>query len=203
MKVLLLNCSPHEKGTTHEALTILKKKFLEKSIATDIFHIGANVNSCTGCYQCISTRRCVINDSVNDLLDIIEDYDGIIVGTPVYFSSPAGGAISFLDRLFESGYEKIAYKAAASFTVARRAGTASSVDVLNKYFHFSNMPIVTNSYINSIFGRVAKDIYNDEEGLFLLSELVDNMEWILKAIESSNLNGIFHPTIKGKYYLSK
>ncbi len=198
---LLLNCSPHENGSTFEALTILKERFNQKNVASDIFHIGTSVRSCMGCFQCMTSRKCVIPDRVNELLNDIDNYDGIVVSSPVYFGAPTGGAISFLDRLFEAGYEKLAYKPAASFTVARRAGTASSVDVLNKYFLFSNMPIISNSYINSILGRRPEDIHTDQEGLHLLAELAQNMTWMLQLLKSGRNNKIERPKITEKYYL--
>lgn len=201
MKALLLNGSPHKNGTTNEALMLLSKLLLERGIQSDIFHIGSKVESCMGCFSCMSTRKCVIQDQVNELHKIIQNYDSLIIGAPVYFSSPAGGAISFLDRLFESGFEHLRYKPAASFSVARRAGTAASNDVLNKYFLFSNMPIVSTNYLNSLFGRLPEDIYHDEEGLYLLTELAENMSWMLKNLKVANENNVPAPPNIDKYYL--
>lgn len=201
MKILLLNGSPHKKGSTNAALTLLTKFLQEYGLSSEIVHIGANTVPCLGCYKCMPGRKCIIDDSVNKLLSEADSYDAIVVGAPVYFASPAGGVVSFLDRLFESGYEKFRYKPAASFTVARRSGTAASNDVLNKYFMFSNMPIISTNYINNIFARKPEDVYKDEEGIELLRDLAENMSWMLCNLHSSSNQKVSIPSFKTKYYL--
>lgn len=201
MKTLLLNGSPHKNGTTNEALSVLSRMLKEKGVDSDIFHIGAKVESCMGCFGCFSTRTCVIEDKVNELLAVAGSYDSIIIGAPVYFASPAGGVISFLDRLFESGYEQLQFKPAAAFTVARRAGTAAANDVLNKYFLFSNMPIVSTNYLTSLFGRLPEDIYKDDEGMNQLNELADNMSWLIRSLGIAERNNVPAPRLSEKYYL--
>ena len=68
-------------------------------------------------------------------------HSAIFLDDPVYYASPAGTLISFLDRLFFSSKFDKTMKVGASVAVARRGGTTATFDVLNKYFTISNMPI--------------------------------------------------------------
>ncbi len=77
--------------------------------------------------------------------------DGLVVGSPVHYASPAGSLIAFLDRLFYSG-GGFAHKPAAAVVSARRGGTSAALDVLNKYFTISQMPVVSSTYWNMVHG---------------------------------------------------
>ena len=67
------------------------------------------------------------------------------------------------------------------------------MDVINKHFSINQMPIVTSTYWNHVFGSKAEDVQEDQEGLNTMYNLGKNMAWLLKLIELGKENGIQHP----------
>lgn len=202
MKVLLINGSPNKNGSTNKSLEIIKNKLKKCDIESDIFWIGnKSISGCIGCGTCIKTNKCFIDDKVNEFLNIAEDYDGYIIGTPVHFSSPSGFLISFLDRVFYGPKNKIfRLKPMGTIAVARRGGSSSALDVLNKYGLFANMIIVSSNYWNMIYGKTKEDVSKDLEGVQTLETLANNMSYILKLIENGNKNNIKPKDLDNKIY---
>lgn len=194
MKVLLICGSPHKEGCTHTALTEVAKTLNENGIETEEFWIGAKpVGGCTACGGCGKLGKCVTDDVLNEILPRLEEFDGFVFGSPVYYASPNGSMISFMDRLFYAGSGKMAYKPAACITSARRAGTTASLEVMNKYPVFNNMPLVPSRYWNMVHGSNAEQAASDEEGMQIMRYLGRNMAWMLKCIELGKQNGVEAP----------
>ncbi len=194
MKVLLINGSPHKSGSTYTALSEIEKELNKANIETEIFHIGNKpIRGCIACKRC-ENNRCVFNDDItNAILEKCESVDGLIVGSPVYYSSPNGTLIAMLDRMFYAGNKVLQYKPAAAIVSARRAGTTASFDVLNKYFTISNMPVVSSQYWSMIHGNNAEEAKEDLEGMQIMRILGKNMAWLLKCIEAGKEKGINIP----------
>lgn len=192
MKVLLINGSPKEKGCTYTGLCEVAKALEADGIETEIFHIGREaIAGCKACGACAKLGRCVIDDKVNELGARLDEFDGLVVGSPVYYSNVSGQIRSFLDRLFYSGGgRKLAGKPACAIVSCRRGGASASFDEINKYFTISNMPIVASNYWNQIHGNTPEDVMKDEEGLQTLRILGHNMAWMLKCIEAGKEKGI-------------
>lgn len=186
MRVLLINGSPNEKGCTYTALKEIAKTLEAENVETEIIHIGKNcIMGCAGCGACSGNgNRCIFDGGiVNTILDKMETSDGLIVGTPVFFASPNGAVLSLLDRIFMAG-NQFYLKPAAAIASARRAGTTASIDVLNKYFNLSGMPIVSSNYYNVVHGHTPEETIQDEEGMQTMRTLGRNMAWLLKCIEA-------------------
>ena len=183
MKVILLNGSPKSSGNTFIALNEVSESLNAEGIDTEIVHVGSKpIRGCLACGQCNNLKECVTRDLVNDVLAKFKDADGLIVGSPVYYASPAGTLISFLDRLFFSAKFDKTMKVGASVAVARRGGTTATFDVLNKYFTISNMPIVSSNYWNNVHGAAPGEAKEDAEGLQTMRRLGKNMAFLIKAI---------------------
>ena len=183
MKVILLNGSPKNNGNTFIALNVVSKSLNVEGIDTEIVHVGSKpIRGCLACGQCNNLKECVTRDLVNEVLAKFKDADGLIVGSPVYYASPAGTLISFLDRLFFSAKFDKTMKVGASVAVARRGGTTATFDVLNKYFTISNMPIVSSNYWNNVHGAAPGEAKEDAEGLQTMRRLGKNMAFLIKAI---------------------
>ena len=194
MKVMLLNGSPNAKGNTRTALEECAKELNGCGIETELVNIGAGaIPGCRACGACARLGKCVIDDAVNEFRFKLEAADGLVVGTPVYYASPNGSLMGFLDRLFFTGSGTFRYKPAAAVAVARRAGTVSSFDVLNKYFTICEMPIVSSSYWNDAFGQAPGQAAQDAEGLQTMRNLGRNMAWLLKCIELGKASGVTPP----------
>lgn len=193
-KILLINGSPHEHGCTYTALKEIADTLSKNSVETEFFHIGKKpVAGCIACGKCSATGKCIFDDSVNTILEKLDDYDGIIVGSPVYYAGPSGQLCAFLDRLFYCSQGRMAGKLAASVVSCRRGGASAAFDRLNKYFGISNMHIVGSQYWNQVHGFTPEDVYRDKEGLQTMRTLAQNMAWLLQNIQNGKLQGIQPP----------
>jgi len=181
-KVLLLNGSPHANGCTAEALSEMIKTFNEEKIETELIHVGNKaIRGCVSCMSCQKNGKCVFDDLVNETAPKFEAADGLVVGAPVYYGSPNGTIISFLDRLFFSTHFSKHMKVGASVVTCRRGGNTASFDVLNKYFTISSMPVASSTYWNMVHGFTAEDVKKDLEGLQTMRNLARNMSFMIKA----------------------
>lgn len=195
MKVLLINGSPNENACTFTALSEIVKALEKEEISSEILQIGKDpIQGCIACGACSNSDLCVFDDDiVNIIIEKAKTADAFIFGSPVYYSGPNGSLISALDRAFHAGSVHFAYKPAAAVVSARRAGTTSALDQLNKYFSIYNMPIVSSQYWNMVHGNTAKEVLKDKEGLQIMRTLGRNMAWLLKSIEAGRKQGITIP----------
>mgnify|MGYP000046046945 FL=1 len=178
MKVLLVNGGAHPKGCTNRALEEVEKALKEEEIETLIYHIpNVPLQDCIACGTCAKIGKCVFDDCVNEFVEMAKEADGFIFGTPVYYAHPTGKVQSFMDRIFYSGKAAFVHKPAATISSSRRAGSVTSMDVLNKYFSISQMPIVSSMYWNEVHGNTVEEVEQDKEGLDTMYALGKNMAW--------------------------
>ena len=199
MKVLLLNGSPHKAGNTAFALQQMQEIFHLNGIETETIEVGsALIRGCSGCGSCYKTHKCVWDDLVNEVADKLASADGMVVGSPVYYASPNGTLLSFLDRLFYStGHIDKRMKVGASIVCARRGGCTAAMDVLNKYFTISSMPVAPSTYWNQIHGAKPGEAAMDAEGIRTMRNLAKNMVFMMKAIAAEkDANGLPEPEPK-------
>ena len=183
MKVLLINGSPHAKGCTARALQEVAETLEKDGIATETVQVGnKDIRGCISCGKCRELGKCVFEDAVNEIAPKFEEADGVVFGSPVYYSSPNGTMLSFLDRLFYSTRFSKQMKVGAAVVSARRGGNTASFDVLNKYFTISGMPVASSTYWNQVHGFTAEDVEKDKEGLQVMRNLAHNMAFLIKAI---------------------
>lgn len=194
MKVLLINGSPHKEGCTFTALSEVADTLNKNGIETEIYHIGVKpIAGCIACMKCKENGKCVFNDGVNELSVRLNEFDGIILGSPVYYAGPSGQICSFCDRFFFVNAPKLAGKLAAAVVSCRRGGATASFDRLNKYFTICKMQVVGSQYWNMVHGFTPDDVKKDKEGLQTMRTLGQNMAWLLKCIELGSKNGINRP----------
>ena len=183
MKVLMLNGSPKAKGNTAIALAQMEKIFAEEGIEAETVQVGhLAVRGCVSCMSCAKTGKCAFDDVVNRLAPKLQEADGLVVASPVYYASANATLIAVLDRLFYSTRFSKAMKVGASVAVARRGGCSSTFDELNKYFTISSMPIASSQYWNSVHGGAPGQAEEDAEGLQTMRTLAKNMAFLIKSI---------------------
>lgn len=188
MKVILFNGSRNERGSTYTALNLVSESLRENGIETEIFWVGGR--ALTG----------EIDELVKEAIEKIQGADGIVLGSPVYYASPSGEMVAFLDRLYWQGEKFLRFKPAAAITVARRAGTTACLDVLNKYITYAQQPVITSRYWNMVHGSNGDDVLKDEEGIQIMKTIGRNMAWILKSIEAGKAAGIAQPEAEKKVW---
>ena len=195
MKVLLVNGSPHERGCTYTALAEVAKTLNEEGVETEAFWIGTKpIASCIGCFKCMERQQCVFPDKVNEFTTLAAGFDGFVFGSPVYYSGMNGGMMSFMDRAFFSATKQephpYRFKPAAAVVSARRAGTTSALDQMNKYFLHGQMPIISSRYWNMVHGKTPEEVAQDAEGMQIMRVLGRNIAWFLKLKEAGEKAGV-------------
>ncbi len=195
MKVLLINGSPHRRGCVYTALEETARTLNEEGIETEILQIGREpITGCIACGYCESHGRCVQDkDSVNKVLERLDEFDGLIFGSPVYYGGPNGQITSFMDRLFYASHGRMAGKAAAAIVSCRRGGATAAFDRMNKYFLMNNMIVPGSQYWNQIHGFTREDALKDKEGLQTMRTLARQMAWVLKCMKAGEKEGIKKP----------
>ncbi len=193
MKVLAFNGSPHKDGSTYTAINIVSEELKNFDINVEIVQVGSKIiRGCIGCYKCRELKKCFYNDDiVNENLANIQDADGLILGSPVYYSGIAGTMKCFLDRLFFAGPD-LRYKVGAAVLALRRSGGVSAFQQINNYFNLAQMIIAPSQYWNVIHGTNSEEVIKDEEGVQILRTLGKNMGWLLKSLHSGR-NEITEP----------
>lgn len=178
MKVLLINGSRRKSGCTYTALCEVAGALQKEGIETEILYVGLDAVNGN------------IDQAVKEAGELVKEADGIVVGSPVYYASPSGEVLSFLDRLFWLFGDDMKHKPGAAVVSARRAGTTASLDVLNKYFMINEMPVVSSQYWNMVHGNSPEEVRKDEEGMQIMRTLGRNMAWLIRCIAAGKEQGI-------------
>jgi len=200
-KVLLINGSPHQHGCSYTALNEVAVTLNKLGVETELMWVGVKaINACIDCGKCAETGRCVFNDMVNAILDRLDEFDGIVVGSPVYYGSASAQLCCVLDRLFFAGGGRMAGKLAAAVVSCRRGGASAAFDRLNKYFEMNNMPVVPSQYWNQVHGFTPDDVRKDAEGLQTMRTLAQNMAWLLQSIQAGREKGLEKPVYEERLW---
>ncbi|MDD4274848.1 MAG: flavodoxin family protein [Desulfobacter postgatei] len=198
MKVILVNGSPHPKGCTFTALKTVAKVLEEEEIQSLIFHIGTKpMSGCIGCGKCEKTGRCAFSDRVNEFINLAEEADGFVFGSPVHYAAATGSMTCFMDRAFFPSFcaqsDIFRLKPGAAVVSARRSGTSTTLDQLNKYMTWAEMPVISSRYWNMVHGNTPEEVMHDLEGLQIMRVLGKNMAWFLACKQAGENVGIAIP----------
>lgn len=206
MKVVAFNGSPKKEGNTYSAIQMVAQELEKENISVEIVHVGNKaVRGCLACNNCAQSlnEQCVITtDPVNEWIQKMKEADGIILGSPVYYSAIAGTMKSFIDRAFyvaAANNHLLRHKVGASVVAVRRSGGIPTFDQLNHYFTISEMLVPASNYWNVIHGTAPGETAQDEEGKLIMKVLGQNMAWLLKLIHYGNGN-IPEPAKQEKIY---
>ncbi len=187
MKVVAFNGSPRANGNTAQSLKVVLEELEKEGIETELIQLGGRkVFGCLACGKCRENkdRRCARqDDDMNALMEKMFEADGILIGSPSYFSNVTTEVKALIDRC---GYVSIANggllkrKAGAAVVCARRAGSNFVYSAINFFFGISQMVIPSSSYWNMSLSRDPGEVQKDEEALRTFRTLGQNMAWLLK-----------------------
>lgn len=190
MKVIGINGSPRKGGNTEILIRTVFEELEKEGIETELVQIGGKlVHGCTACLKCreIQDSRCHIkNDRINEIMEKMYQADGIILGSPVYFSDITPELKALIDV---AGYVSrgnghlLKRKIGAAVVVERRGGAMHTFASINNFFLINQMIIPGSSYWNFAFGAKPGDVLNDTEGIQTMKTLGENMAWLLKKIK--------------------
>ncbi len=191
MKVVGINGSPRVSGNTQ---LLIEKIFVElesEGIETEFIQLGGkNIRGCIACSKCFESKdkTCVIkNDVFNEVFSKMKDADGIILGSPTYFTDVSAEMKALIDR---AGFVAVAngglfrHKVGVAAVAVRRGGGIHAFDTINHLFQMSQMFLVGSTYWNLGFGLNKGDVMDDSEGLANMSDLGQSMAFLLKKLNS-------------------
>lgn len=183
MKVLLINGSPRRQGNTNVALMEVANQLKKNGIDSEIVWIGTKpVRGCIACGRCEGNRCNFDDDITNHVIEKMEECDGLVMGSPVYYGQPAGQLLCLQQRMMYAGSSVFANKPAAGVCICRRGGATAAFQTLNMPFQMTNMPVVTSQYWNILYGCGEGETSLDVEGLQTMRTLANNMAWMLNKL---------------------
>ena len=191
MKVVAFNGSARKDGNTAILLRRVLAALEDEGIETELIQLaGQQIHGCMACGTCrkIQNRECkIVNDSVNAFIAKMVEADGILLGSPTYFSMMTPELKALIDR---AGYvgrangDLFRRKVGAAVVAVRRAGGIPTFDAINHFFLISQMIVPGSSYWNIGVGGAKGDVEKDEEGLKTMDDLGKNMAWLLKKLKA-------------------
>jgi len=189
MKVVGINGSPRKDGNTHDLIEKVLDVLQSEGIETEFVQLGGkNIKGCTACYKCFENKdkRCSVkNDICNEVIEKMIEADGIVLGSPTYFTNVSAELKALIDR---SGLVAVAngglfrHKVGAAVVAVRRGGGIHVFDSINHLFQMSQMFVVGSTYWNLGFGREKGEVNNDTEGMNNMTDLATSMAFLLKKI---------------------
>ena len=191
MKVIGINGSPRKNGNTSILIKAVFHELKKEGIETELINIALKpVRGCKGCYKCLKNqnKRCVFDDDiVNECIEKMITADGIILGSPTYFTDVTAEMKALIDRAGTVSITNgsiLKHKVGGSVVAVRRGGAIHAFDTMNHFMHYMQMYLVGASYWNMAYGFETGEVNNDKEGMENMKTLGENMAYLLQKIKS-------------------
>jgi multimeric flavodoxin WrbA len=191
MKVLAINGSARQNGNTALLINHVFSALQAEGIETELVQLGGHaIRGCSGCNTCtkLQNRRCSITgDPVNDIIAKMAEADGIILGSPVYFTDVTPELKALIDRsgrVARANGLLFKRKVGAGVIAVRRGGATHALDTIYHFLHITQMIIPGAPYWNFGIGRDVGDVEKDEEGIANMKGLGENIAWLLKKLHA-------------------
>jgi multimeric flavodoxin WrbA len=183
-KVVLISGSPRKGGNTMDMLKIVAEEIAATGIETEIISLsGKNIRACLACPECNKDGSCVIDDGSNEIFAKIEQADGLIVGSPVYFGTARGDLMNLLQRLgmysFRHGHF-LSGMVGGPVVVGRRGGHTATIQELLMFSFICGMTICGSNYWNIAFGRNKGEALDDSEAIATMRKFAQNVAQTIK-----------------------
>jgi multimeric flavodoxin WrbA len=189
MKVVAFNGSPHKDGNTSILINLVLEELKKEGIETETVQVGGKkIRGCVACYKCMKNldRRCAVDDDIlNECIERMLAADGILLGSPTYFTDVTAEMKALIDRAGMVGtangymYKR---KVGAAVVAVRRAGSTHAFDTMNHLFTYHQMIVPGSSYWNMGIGMTPGQVNQDEEGVRTMQVLGQNMAWLLRKL---------------------
>jgi len=189
MKVVAFNGSARKDGNTAVLIQRVLRILEQEGIETELIQLaGQQIRGCSACGVCakVKNRQCkIVDDNVNLYIEKMAQSDGIILGSPTYFSMMTPEMKALIDRagfVARANDEMFKRKVGAAVVAVRRAGGIPTFDAINHFFLINQMIVPGSSYWNIGIGLNKGDVEKDEEGIETMDYLGINMAWLIKKI---------------------
>ena len=191
MKVVAFNGSARKEGNTFILLNVVLEELRNEGIETELTSLaGKPLQGCIACYKCFDNKdfRCSVDkDVLNECVAQMREADGILLGSPTYFSDVSAGMRALIERsglvARANGY-MLKRKVGAGVIAVRRAGSIPALNSINLFLLYNQMIVPGSSYWNIAIGRNPGEVKNDAEGMQTMKTLGQNMAWLLKKLQA-------------------
>ena len=191
MKVVGINGSARKDGNTAILINTVFAELNKEGIETELIQLGGHpIRSCVACYHCFAqkNKQCIVNDDIiARSIEKILEADGLIVGSPTYFTDVTAEMKAFIDRVgfvARANDYMFRHKVGAAVVAVRRGGGTHTFDTLTHFLHYMQMFLVGSTYWNIVYGREVGDVEKDDEGMDNMRNLGQNMAYLLKKLKS-------------------
>lgn len=191
MKVVAFNGSARKDGNTAILLNTVLEELRKEGIGTELIQLsGKALQGCIACYKCFENKnsRCAVEkDEMNSFLEKMLGADGILLGSPTYFSDVTTNMKALIERcgmVARANEDMLKRKVGAGVVAVRRAGATHVFSSLNYFFLIGQMVVPGSSYWNLAIGRDPGDVKGDNEGMQTMVNLGRNMAWLIRKIVS-------------------
>jgi len=192
MKVVALNGSARKDGNTAMLISVVFEELKKEGIETELIQMaGKPVQGCIACYKCFKNlnRRCSVEkDTLNEIIAKMEPAEGILLGSPTYFSDVSSGMRAFIERcgfVARANNYMFKGKVGAAVVAVRRAGGIPAFSSMNLFLHYMQMFMPGASYWSIGVGRDPGDVLKDDEGVQTMKTLGQNMTFLLKKLHTT------------------
>jgi multimeric flavodoxin WrbA len=170
MKMLGIIGSPRKNGNTEILMNEVLKVAREAGFETQMFLMSEKkVAPCDACGTCFEVGDCVVQDDMQELYSMMEQADGIVFGSPVYFGSVSAQMKAIMDRMFALLRRRaLKDKVAGALVVTRRVGAINARSLLYSFCIAQGM-IVAGGAIG--YGREIGDVLTGVGGGIDMSAL--------------------------------
>ena len=190
MKVVGFNGSARKDGNTAILINYVFGELENAGIQTEMVQLsGEDIHGCRACFKCFNNTdgHCAVdNDYLNQCIDRMAQADGIILGSPTYFTDVSAEMKALIDRaglVAKANGDMFKRKVGAAVVAARRAGSVHAFDSINHFFLISQMIVPGSNYWNMGLGLDKGDVEKDTEGINTMKTLGRNMAWLIGKIK--------------------
>lgn len=171
MKILAINGSHRAGKGTAALLQTALDAAAAKGAQTELVELSQlNVGYCAGCNSCMRAPSCPLQDDMQALTAKLMEADGIILGSPDYFSGASARMKTFIDRTRPLHMVANALKGKVGGAVVTAGladcGAESTLAQLYSFFAVHEMlavhprplgPVMGNGPIATQFGGIGED----------------------------------------------
>ncbi len=146
VKIIGIIGSPKKDGNTAYLVETALKSAKSAGADTDIINLeSVNIEPCVGCDICKAMGECAIYDDIREILEIMMESDGMIIGSPVYFGSVTSQLKILIDRSRPlRGSFRLKNKVCGAIAVgdSRNGGLESTISVIHNFLLIHDAIIV-------------------------------------------------------------
>ncbi len=172
VKIIGICGSPRKGGNSEILLKEALKGAEEVGAETEIIFLREKkIEMCDGCCECDTTKKCHLQDDMEEIIKKLIDTDCVIFSVPTYFDNVNGLTKNFLDRLNPVGVDRELKNKYVGIIAVGATKEKSFKKAIEAIKIFSEIELM--KFVDSSWGKAYKigEIANDKEAITNANEL--------------------------------